>query len=199
MLILLKFCKKSEFVMLLSASPLSSQNLRQNPRRFFSLLGVTVEQFDQIFEDLFQLHLQHQIERNSLQLAERVVRRNERHRDRLKEHFCITLLYLRQYSNQELIAAAFGLSQGQISKIINHISLLLEHVLPVPEKLAEQVYNFLRTLDPQLRKQYAATLIIDASEQRIQRSADAKQQRKDFSGKKRVIIENVRSPRLKAI
>ena len=192
MLTLLKFCEKSEFAMLLSASPLSSQNLRQNPRRFFSLLGVTVEQFDRIYEDLFQLHLQHQIKRNSLQPADRVVRRNERHYERFKEHLCITLLYLRQYSNQELIAAAFGLSQGQISKIINHITLLLEYVLPVPENLAKQVLNFIKTLDPKLRKQYAVTLIIDASEQRIQRNADPKQQRKDFSGKKRAIIENAR-------
>ena len=178
--------------MLLSASSLSSQKLRQNPRRFHSLLGVTVEQFDRIFEDLFQLHLQHQVKKNSLQPAERVLRRNERQYERFKEHLCITLLYLRQYSNQELIAAAFGLSQGQISKIINHITLLLEHVLPVPEKLAELVLNFIKTLDPKLRKQYAITLIIDASEQRIQRSSDPKQQRKDFSGKKRAIIENPR-------
>jgi hypothetical protein len=171
--------------MLLQDSPLSSRNLSQKPEQFFSLLGVTVEQFEQIFQVLFHLHLQYQIKKNSLQSAERVRLRNEAHRDTLREHLTITLLYLRQYSNQALIAAAFGLSQGQVSRIVSHISLLLEHVLPVPEKLSGLVLNFLKTLDPQLRDQYKVTLIIDASEQRIQRSQDSAQQREDFSGKKR--------------
>jgi len=38
--------------MLLQGSPLSSRNLSKKPEQFFSLLGVTVEQFEQIFQVL---------------------------------------------------------------------------------------------------------------------------------------------------
>ncbi len=44
--------------------------------------------------------------------------------------------------------------------------------------------GFLEALLKDLRENYAATLIIDAGEQRIERSADYEKQRNDYSGGK---------------
>jgi hypothetical protein len=178
--------------MKLEDSLLSSVKLRSKPQRFLTLLGVTSAQFDEIFEQFYDLHVRNQVKRNCLEPADRVERRIARHRSSLREHLCITLLYLRQYNTQEILAASFDLSQGQISKIINRTTVLLEVILPVPEKISQLVLNYLKTLDVSTRKMYKATLIVDASEQRIERNQDQKRQRVDYSGKKSVIAENFR-------
>lgn len=183
----------------LSDSPLSSEHLRQKPARFLTLLGVTASQFDDLFDHLYNLLLHKRIKRNRLEPADRVERRMFRYRSKLREHLCITLLYLRQYNSQEILAASFDLSQGRISKIINKITILLEEVVPVPEKISQAVLVYLKTLDPQVLKAYKATLIVDASEQRIERSEDKAQQRKDYSGKKSAIAVNSRSFRPKVV
>ena len=98
----------------------------------------------------------------------------------------MTLLSLRQYPIQEVLAASFGLSQGHVSKIVNRMSLLLATVLPTPSVTVEAVLAFLETLPAALRAAYAAPVIIDATEQRIERNREPAQQRQDYSGKKSV-------------
>ena len=74
--------------------------------------------------------------------------------------------------------------------------MILEKVLPVPGKVVEVVTEQLRKIDPEIRNEYFATLIINASEQRID-NQDEEKQRKDFSGKKNTIAENFKSSSLK--
>lgn len=176
----------------LAASPFSSTNLRKKPKRFVALLGVSIDQFDAIFEKVYQTELAIQKRHLSLRQPKRVERMVSKQRDNLREYLCITLLYLRQYNIQEVLATSFGISQARISKIIHKVSLLLEEALPVPQKAAASIYETLKQIDPHLLKQYDATLIVDASEQRIERSEDKTQQRLDYSGKKSAIAENSR-------
>lgn len=176
--------------MALQDSPFSSVNLRQKPRRFLTLLGVSVEQFDAIFEKLYELELQYQYRRHCLWRRERVEKMVAGNIENLREYLCITLLYIRQYNIQEVLATSFDISQAHVSKIVNRISLMLEKILPVPEKVVESLTEYLQKMDPKIREKYAATLIIDASEQRIERSQDKQKQRHDYSGKKNVTVEN---------
>lgn len=172
--------------MALMESFFSSVNLRKDPHRFFTLLGVSVEQFDAIFEKLLRLRIEHQKKRLPLRSPERIERMVLRDADILREHLCITLLYLRQYNIQEVLATAFGISQGQVSKIIRRILPLLEEILPVPEKASAAILEALQKIDPATRQKYAAGIIIDASEQPIERNSDPEQQRKEYSGKKNI-------------
>ena len=176
--------------MALQDSPFSSVKLRQKPKRFLTLLGVSVDQFDSIFEKLCDLELQHQLHRHTLWRRERVEKMVESNRSNLREYLCITLLYIRQYTIQEVLAVSFDVSQTHVSKIVSRISIMLEKVLPVPDKVVESLTEHLQKMDPGVREKYAATLIIDASEQRIERSQDKKKQRVDYSGKKSVTAEN---------
>lgn len=176
--------------MALQDSPFSSIKLRQKPKRFLTLLGVSIEQFDSIFEKLCDLELQYQYRRHRLWRKERIEKMVAGNTANLREYLCITLLYIRQYNIQEVLATSFNISQAHVSKIVNRISLMLEKILPVPEKVAESLTDHLQQIDPKIREKYAATLIIDASEQRIERSQDKQKQRNDYSGKKSVTVEN---------
>lgn len=170
--------------MSLSTSPLSSVHLRQRPKRFHSLLGLHVDEFDALFDKVYKAELARQYKSHGLWTAERVERLVARYESTLREHLCVTFLYLRQYPLQEVLAASFARSQGHISRIIKRMLPLLTAVLPTPSLTVERLYAFLETLPGALRNEYAATLIIDASEQRIERNADDEKQRKDYSGKK---------------
>ena len=174
----------------LQDSLLSSVQLRQKPKRFVTLLGVSVEQFDSIFEKLYELELEFHYSRHRLWRKERVDKMVANNVENLREYLCITLLYLRQYNIQEVIAASFDISQSRVSRIVNRISVMLEMILPVPEKVVESLTGHLQKLDPKIREKYAATLIIDASEQRVERNQDAEKQKLDYSGKKNVTAEN---------
>lgn len=112
-------------------TPFSYANLRKNPRRFFTPLGVTVEQFDAILGKLLRLEVERQKKRLPLRSPKRIEPMVTRYADTLREHLCITLLYLRRYNVQEVIATAFGISRGQVSKIIRRILPLLEALLKV--------------------------------------------------------------------
>ncbi len=165
-------------------SPLSSESLKNNPKRFLTLLGVTPEQFDAIFDKLYEYELENQKQEHILWKSERVEKLVNNHKQFLKEYLTITLLYLRQYNTQEIIATVFGTSQSEVSKIIARTSNILEKILPVPLKAAIDLAERIKKIPKELREKYSATLIIDATEQRIERSKYEEKQQKDYSGKK---------------
>lgn len=172
--------------MALLDSPLSSVQLREHPKRFQTLLGVRLDEFDALFDHIYAVELAQQQARHGLWSPERVERLVHKYRPTLREHLCVTLLYLRQYPLQDVLAASFDLSQGHVSRIIKRMLPLLSQVLPTPSLTVDALQAWLEALPEDLRAEYAATLIIDASEQRIERSVDESQQRKDYSGKKSV-------------
>ena len=182
--------------MQLSESPFSSVNLRKRPQRFFTLLGLSVEQFDALFIRFKEQELLRQQRRHPLWSQERVGRMVVRYSSELREHLCITLFYLRQYNTQEVIATSFHLSQGQISKIITKIVPLLSQILTTPEKVAKTLVEQIAQIDQSLRESYSAAIIIDASEQPIEKNKDKTQQKADYSGKKNVTVENFKSSKL---
>lgn len=176
--------------MSLADSPFASVTLRHKPKRFLTLLGVSVEQFDAIFDKLYEYEFSYQQSRHRLWRKERVEKMVKQNTATLREYLCITLLYLRQYNVQEVLATSFGISQAHVSKIVQRISHNLEKVLPVPAKAVEDLATRLRSIDPSARAGHAATLIIDASEQRIERSQDQQKQRQSYSGKKSATAES---------
>lgn len=179
-------------------SPHSSVRLREKPERFLTLLGVTVEQFDAIYTKLHHYEVLQQQRSHPLRHRERVEKMIARNAETLREYLCITLLYIRQYNIQEVLAASFDLSQAQVSKIVNRISKILKEILPVPGNAVSALSERIEQIAPTLRNDYSATLIIDASEQRIERSQNQQQQRQDFSGKKNTIVESFSSSLRKA-
>ena len=175
--------------MSLTASPFSSVQLRRRPKRFKTLLGISVAQFDAIYARLYTDELVRQAQRHRLWDRPRVEKLVAGNAVRLREYLAITLLYLRQYNIQEILATSFDLSQGQISKIVSRTTSGLERILPTPERTVAALLACVEQIDPAFRADYSVPLIIDASEQRIERSTTLAQQKTDYSGKKSTTVE----------
>ena len=60
--------------MALPDSPLSSVHLRKRPKRFHSLLGLHVAEFDALFDKVYKAELARQYKNHGLWTAERVER-----------------------------------------------------------------------------------------------------------------------------
>lgn len=177
----------------LTESPLSSVTLRQTPQRFETLLGVSVAQCDALFDKVSLAERHRQQARHRLWEPARVERLMAQHRAVLREHLCLTFLYLRQYPIQEVLAASFGITQSQVSKIVKRLAPLLEHVVPTPTTAVAALTACVEAMPAAIRAESAAPVILDASEQRIERSRETAQQRADYSGEKSVTVASFNS------
>lgn len=168
----------------LSESPLSSASLRQNPKRFARIIGLSVEDFDAVVERVSKRRLDELLARQVLWGAERTRRLHERTSRDLPEHVCITLLYQRQYMMQEVLGACFGIEQGSVCTIIKRIEPWLELALPTPEALSHSIADAIEAMPPELVEPFTIVVVGDGAEQAKQRPSDAEEQREGYSGKK---------------
>lgn len=177
----------------LSQSPLSSAYLRQYPKRFERIIGMSVENFDNLVERISQRRFQELLAQQVLWDADRIGRMHERTSRDLAEQVCITLLYQRQYMVQEVLGACFGIEQGSVSTIIARIEPWLEAALPTPEALSHSIAERIEAMPAEAVESFSVVAIGDGAEQAKQRPTDADEQRKDYSGKKKSIPIKSRS------
>lgn len=78
--------------MALTDSPFSSVQLRRQPKRFKTLLGISVAQFDAIYARLYADELVQQAQRHRLWDRPRVEKLVAGNAVRLREYLAITLL-----------------------------------------------------------------------------------------------------------
>jgi hypothetical protein len=171
----------------LSQSPLSSVSLRQNPKRFERIIGLRIEDFDDVVRRVSQLRLRELLARQVLWDAERTERLHERTSGNLAEQVCITLLYQRQYMMQEVLGACFGIEQGSVSNIVKRIEPWLAAALPTPEALSHRIAETIEAIPPEMVETFRMVVIGDGAEQAKQRPGNAEEQREDYSGKKKSI------------
>jgi hypothetical protein len=168
----------------LAQSPLSSAYLRQYPKRFERIIGLSVANFDDLVKRVRQQRLKDLLTRQVLWEAERTERFHERTSRDLAEHVCITLLYQRQYMMQEVLGACFGIEQGSVSNIIARIEPWLMASLPTPEALSHRIADRIEAMPAERVESFSIVAIGDGAEQATQRPVDATEQKKDYSGKK---------------
>ena len=90
----------------------------------------------------------------------------------LEDHLLILLIYYRCYVTQEFIGFFYGVDRSVICRAIQRLEMIAKPALGVKR-------------EPRLSKQEAEALIIDCTEQPIQRPGDDKTQKAHYSGKKK--------------
>lgn len=175
--------------------------LRCKPRHFQKFTGVTVAEFDQIYaqvEPAYEAALQ--LQRNSPQRQPGAGRPFTLG---LPERLLMTLMYLRLYLGQQLLAYLFDLHQSNISREINHRILpILQQILPTPiqdaplrhlahdpqekeqRKFSNHKHRRLNTLQELLQAHPEfEEVLIDATEQSIPQPQEKQQRKLVYSGK----------------
>lgn len=161
------------------------QSLRQDPRYFRALLGVTVETFDAIAASI-RPAWDRAITSRRLPATERKRRVGGGRKLRfptVEEQLFVFLLWARLYPTYLLLEAMVGGDEATCCRVIHRIAPLLQGRIELPEHRGRRK---LRSLD-ELKEVYPEVweVIVDATEQRIPRPSRKRDNRKFRSGKRK--------------
>ena len=162
------------------------RELSKQARVFKSLTGVTVAEFDELYEKVQPIWFANEIKRLSRHERKRAIGGGRDYALRLKERLLMTLVWLKLYLTVDALGFFFGVSGSTASRNTRN-------VLPVLRQLGDETLGW---PEPPKRGQGKNTeqalqaypdllAIVDATEQRVRRSSDAQTQREHYSGKKK--------------
>jgi IS5 family transposase len=162
------------------------KELSKQPRVFKSLTGVTVTEFDRLYAKVQPIWLENEIKRLSRRKRKRAIGGGRDYTLELKERLLMTLVWLKLYLTVSALGFFFGVSDSTISRNTRNI-------LPVLRQLGDDTLGWSeppkrgqgKSIDQALQEYPDLLAIVDATEQRVRRSSDARIQREHYSGKKK--------------
>lgn len=165
---------------------LNYHHLKQKPKVFKSLTGVTQAEFDELLDKVTPIWVELEHRRLDRAGRQRAVGGGSDYKLALRERLLMTLVWLRLYLTTEALGFFFGVSKSTVSRNTRNLLPALRRVgdeslgWPDPPKRG-QGKNVAQALQayPDL---YA---FVDATEQAVQRSEDYQSQKAHYSGKKK--------------
>ena len=162
------------------------RELAKKPRVFKSLTGVTVPEFEELYDKVQPLWLNNETERLSRRERKRAIGGGRDYVLKLKERLLMTLVWLKLYLTVDALGFFFGVSGSTASRNTRNI-------LPVLRQLGDETLGWPeppkrgqgKNIDQALQEYPDLLAIVDATEQRVRRSSDAQIQREHYSGKKK--------------
>jgi hypothetical protein len=165
---------------------LSYDRLSKKPLLFRCFTGLTVEEFDGIYnKEISKRYCKHE--------AQRLAKRKERERSMgagrpfkldVKNRFLMLLVYYRLYITYTLAGFLFDLDQSSICRDIQKIEPLIRQCIPIPQKVY-RVSKRLQTPEDVEKHFPGFIAFIDCTEQQIPRPENRGRRRMYFSGKKK--------------
>ena len=165
---------------------LSYDRLSKKPLLFKSFIGLSVQEFDDIYnKEITKRYFNYELKRLS--------KRKNRERDigagrpfklEVKDRFLMLLVYYRLYITYTLTGFLFDLDQSSICRDIQKIEKLIRECVPIPQK----IHNITKRLKiPDEIEQYFPSFLafIDCTEQQIPRPVDKNRRKIFYSGKKK--------------
>jgi hypothetical protein len=156
--------------------------IKNNQKAAKRLLGISFEQLEQLIEQgkiLHHIKQEEKFKKNPRLIAEGGGRPPLLS---LEEQIVLTLIYLRQHITFEVLGLLFQVSESSAHNIFNYWQEILREALPA--SLMEQVKKFEENMEEVLENLTELQLIVDSSEQAIERPLDYQTQKKYYSGKK---------------
>src|SRR3954447_2015189 len=163
----------------------SYERLSRKPLLFRSFTGLTVQQFDDIYDkEITKRYTRHEIQRLSKKYRERETGAGRPFKLDIKDRFLMLLVYYRLYITYTLAGYLFDLDQSNICRDIQKIEKLIRECVPIPQK----IYKITKRLKtPEEVEQYFPGFLsfIDTTEQEIPRPVDKNRRKIFYSGKKK--------------
>lgn len=153
---------------------------------FMSYTGLSVQQFDNIFQIIESRYTKYEIKRLSFRKdrkRERAVGAGRHFKLLVKDRVIMVLVYYRLYITYTLMEYLFGLNQSNVCRDIQKIEWLIRCCLPIPQKLYK-VTKRLNTKEEVENYFPGFMAFTDCTEQPIPRPKDRKRKRNFYSGKK---------------
>jgi DDE superfamily endonuclease/Helix-turn-helix of DDE superfamily endonuclease len=168
---------------------LSYERLSKKPLLFKSFTGLTVQEFDDIYEkQMVKKYEKHEIKRLSCKRKEnrkRKIGAGRHFKMNKRDRILMLLVYYRLYITYTLAGFLFDLDQNSnICRDIQKIEGLVRSCIPIPQK----IYNKTKRLKTpeEVEKYFPGFLaFIDCTEQQIPRPVDKEKRKTFYSGKKK--------------
>lgn len=164
------------------------QNIRTRLRQFESVTGLKTEEFDKLltvfagkWRNFYRIH---QINGTKRKAPISNPNKDTKSLPTIEEKLFFILVYLKNYSLQEMLSASFGFSQGQASKWQKVLTPLLHDTLKTLQMLPTRNGNKVAEI---LDKLGETRCFQDVSERSINRPNDQDTQEQFYSGKKKPI------------
>ena len=164
---------------------LSYDRLSRKPRLFQSFTGLSVKQFDAVFQIIESKYPKYEIECLSFSRnRERDIGAGRHFKLVVKDRVIMVLVYYRLYITYTLMEFLFGLDQSNVCRDIQKIERLIRSCLPIPQKLYK-VTRRLKTREEVEQYFPGFMAFTDCTEQPIPRPKNRKRKRMYYSGKKK--------------
>ena len=166
---------------------LSYDRLSRKPLLFKSFTGLSVQQFNTIYQDIESKYKKYEIKRLSAKRKykrERAVGAGRHFKLDVRNRIVMVLVYYRMYITYTLTGFLFELDQSNVCRDIQKIEGLIRRCLPIPQKL----YGITKRLKSKEEvEQYFPGFLafVDCTEQQIPRPKDKIRRRLYYSGKKK--------------
>lgn len=145
-----------------------AEAIKQSPKTFRTLTGITPQKFDEIYEKIIPLYEQYEIKRLSKPNRQRAISIGGKYKLDLDDRLLMLLMYYRLYVNHIFLGFVFDIDDANVSRNINPVQPLLAKIFKVPERKIH------------MSEEEMMELIIDATEQESERRKGS-----SYSGKKK--------------
>ena len=161
---------------------LSYAKLSGNARRFRTIMGMSLQEFDLLLAKVEKTHPETERDRLSKMPRKRAIGAGRRFALDLRNRVMLLLFYYRTYVTQDVAAEVFGVGQATVSRSIDQIAPVVRQCIPIPAKIHDRAKRAstledLEEILPGLR------CLIDASEQQVQRPKRKDMEKSHYSGK----------------
>ena len=167
---------------------MKARQLRRKPKHMHNFTGLSVEQFDELCRAVRRKSAEARLE--AAKPRQRAVGGGRKPHLTLEDQVLVVLMYYRLYVTQVLLGYLFHLDDSNISRVITGVRPHLLEVLPLPVQetplLSHRGGRRISSLEELLKKHpELKEVLVDATEQEIQKPKDKQKRQGNYSGKKR--------------
>jgi DDE superfamily endonuclease/Helix-turn-helix of DDE superfamily endonuclease len=173
---------------------MSYRRLSKKPLLFRSFTGLTVPEFDYIYEEIDSKYEEYERTRRRQCFSEERRRKKKiRQRDvgagrpfklKAKERFLMLLVYYRLYITYTLSGFLFDLDQSNVCRDLSILEPLVMQCVPLPKKIYKRTRR-LKTIDEVEQYFPGFKAFIDSTEQEIPRPKNKRKRKSHYSGRKK--------------
>ncbi len=162
------------------------EQAKQKPRAFRSITGMSISEFDELYQKLIPVWVRSERERLDRPDRRRAIGGGHPYALKLRERLLMTAVWLRLYLSTEALGFFFGVDKSTASRNTRRVLPCLRRLgdetlgWPEPPKRGEG-----KSIEQALRDYPDLLAIIDATEQPVERPSDDEQQKAHYSGKKK--------------
>lgn len=163
---------------------LTYRRLLKKPRQFKTFTGLSIEEFDKLYEIIEKQYPEYEEKRLSRKDRINIIGQGRGFKLSLKERLLMLLMYYRLYTSYTLLEYIFNLDQSNVFRDIKQLEPLVKKCMPLPEKIHKRTKR-ISTIKELLEYYPEMKAFLDATEQEIPRPKNKKKRRTHYSGKKK--------------